>query len=106
MPYWQIKGRRPFERASKIAHAEIINNPLVQQFVQGCTLPSAPPPEDLKQKLLELPEASGRISAVIAIDGGILQNDEHRAAPRSATSRRTSRCRVDTAAKGISRSAR
>jgi hypothetical protein len=73
MPYWQVKGRRPFERASKIAHAEIINNPLVQQFVQGCTLPSAPPPEDLKVKLLELPEASGRISAVIAIDGGMTE---------------------------------
>src|SRR3989454_5046288 len=73
MPYWQIKGRRPFERASKIAHAEIINNPLVQQFVQGCTLPSAPPPEDLKQKLLELPAASGQISAVIAIDGDMTE---------------------------------
>ncbi|PYO40238.1 MAG: hypothetical protein DMD33_18215 [Gemmatimonadetes bacterium] len=73
MPYWQVKGRRPFERASKIAHAEIINNPLVQHFVQGCTLPSAPPPEDLKQKLLELPEANGRISAVIAIDGGMTE---------------------------------
>ena len=23
MPYWQVKGRRPFERASKIAHAEM-----------------------------------------------------------------------------------
>jgi len=73
MPYWQVKGRRPFERASKIAHAEIINNPLVQQFVQGCTLPSAPPAEALKQKLLDLPEASGRISAVIAIDGGMTE---------------------------------
>ena len=28
-----VKGRRPFERASKIAHTHVLNNPDVQEFV-------------------------------------------------------------------------
>jgi hypothetical protein len=71
VPYWQARGRRPFERASKIAHAEIINNPLVQQFVEGCQVPAPPPAADLKKKVISLPDGSNRISSVIAIDGGL-----------------------------------
>jgi hypothetical protein len=73
MPYWQVRGRRPFERASKIAHVEIINNPAVQRFVEGCTLPSAPSTTDLKGRLLQFPPRTGAISTVIAIDGGITE---------------------------------
>src|SRR5262249_16789470 len=71
MPYSQIHGRRPFERASKIAHTEIVKNPVVQQFLGQCVLPAPPPPEELAQRLIELPPSSGRIRTVIAIDGGM-----------------------------------
>jgi hypothetical protein len=71
MPYSQIRGRRPFERASKIAHTEIIKNPAVQQFVGSCELPKPPPAEDLGRQLVEIPPARGNIRSVIAIDGGL-----------------------------------
>ena len=35
------KGRKPIERASKIAHIEIIKNPDVQAYIDRCVLPSA-----------------------------------------------------------------
>lgn len=65
------KGRRPIERASKIAHVEIIKNPEVQAYVSQCVLPSAPPAESLTNMLtdLEVPPESD-VSAIIAIDGG------------------------------------
>ena len=71
MGYAQFKGRKPFERASKIAHAEILNNPDVQAFIEGCTLPSEPPGEDLQDLQQPLPTASRRITTVIAVDGGM-----------------------------------
>ena len=70
MAYGQVRGRRPFERASKIAHAEILSNPTVQAFVEGCTLPSAPPADKLKGLLQALPAGDGRVSTIVAIDGG------------------------------------
>jgi hypothetical protein len=70
MAYSQVKGRRPFERASKIAHAEILNNPAVQQFVQGCTLPAAPAQGQLDKLLVQLPPGDGRVTTIIAVDGG------------------------------------
>lgn len=73
MGYGQIKGRKPFERASKIAHTEILNNPDVQSFVAGCTLPSAPPGGDLANLQKPLPTAERRIGIVIAVDGGMTE---------------------------------
>lgn len=73
MAYGQIKGRKPFERASKIAHTEILNNPDVQTFVAGCTLPSAPPGAQLEALQKPLPTAGKRIRAVIAVDGGMTE---------------------------------
>jgi hypothetical protein len=70
MAYGQVKGRRPFERASKIAHAEILNNPVVREFVQGCTLPAAPPGAQLDGLLQQLPSGDGRVTTIIAVDGG------------------------------------
>ena len=55
MAYGQIKGRKPFERASKIAHTDILNNPDVQEFVETCTLPSAPQGETLEALQKPLP---------------------------------------------------
>jgi hypothetical protein len=71
--YGQIKGRKPFERASKIAHTEILSNPDVQAFVAGCTLPSAPPGAQLEALQKPLPAAEKRITTVIAVDGGLTE---------------------------------
>jgi hypothetical protein len=73
MPYLQIRGRKPFERASKIAHAEVINNPAVQSFVQNCELPDPPTQEQLQSLLVDIPPASDRLKTVIAIDGGMTE---------------------------------
>ena len=65
------RGRKPIERASKIAHAEIIKNPDVRAYVQGCILPSAPEVESLTSMLEELREAdTSAVTVVIAVDGG------------------------------------
>ena len=73
MAYGQIKGRKPFERASKIAHTEILSNPDVQAFVSACTLPSAPPGAQLEALQKPLPAAEKRITTVIAVDGGLTE---------------------------------
>lgn len=73
MAYGQIKGRKPFERASKIAHTNILNNPDVQEFVETCTLPSAPQGETLEALQKPLPPAEKRIEHVIAVDGGMTE---------------------------------
>jgi hypothetical protein len=39
MAYTSVRGRKPMERASKIAHTEIINNPDVQAYLEGCSIP-------------------------------------------------------------------
>lgn len=70
MAYSQVKGRKPFERASKIAHSEILNNPVVQEFVGGCTVPSVPTDGDLTKFVHTVPPGDGRVRAIIAIDGG------------------------------------
>ncbi len=70
MGYAQFKGRKPFERASKIAHSEILNNPDVLAFVESCTLPSEPA-GDLESLQKSLPHVGSRIETVIAVDGGM-----------------------------------
>lgn len=68
------KGRKPIERASKIAHVEIIKNPDVQAYVTQCILPSAPTPESLTSLLTHLGKVDiDAVSAVIAIDGGFTE---------------------------------
>jgi len=68
---YSSKGRKPIERASKIAHVEIIKNPDVQAYVDQCLLPSAPDPKSLEGLLTDLTEVdTSEVSAVIAIDGG------------------------------------
>lgn len=73
MAYGQVKGRKPFERASKIAHTHILNNPEVQAFVETCVLPSAPGKANLEALQKPLPEAQRRIEHVIAVDGGMTE---------------------------------
>ena len=65
------KGRKPIERASKIAHAEIIKNPDVQAYVRGCVVPSAPDLESLDSMIETLGDVdTSAVTAVIAVDGG------------------------------------
>jgi hypothetical protein len=71
MGYAQVKGRKPYERASKIAHSEILNNPEVQAFVEGCTVPSEPKDGDIENLQKPLPDVTSRIEHVIAVDGGM-----------------------------------
>lgn len=73
MPYQKIRGRRPFERASKIAHVEIMNNPAVRAFVHDCQLPAPPGEAELTSRLVEIPPASDRLQTVIAVDGGMTE---------------------------------
>jgi hypothetical protein len=73
MAYGQFKGRKPFERASKIAHTHILNNPEVQEFVGACVLPSSPNRADLDSMQKPLPPAGHRIEHVIAVDGGLTE---------------------------------
>lgn len=78
---YSSKGRKPIERASKIAHVEIIKNPDVQAYIEQCVLPSAPDLESMEHMLSDLAEVDlTEVSAVIAIDGGYTETfvrEEH-----------------------------
>ena len=68
------KGRKPIERASKIAHVEIIKNPDVQAYVEHCVLPSVSKPRSLEGMITKLEDVElGEVSSVIAIDGGFTE---------------------------------
>ena len=65
------KGRKPIERASKIAHAEIIKNPDVQAYVGQCVIPSSPDLEPLDSMIETLGDVdTSTVTVVIAVDGG------------------------------------
>lgn len=71
MAYSTIRGRKPAERASKISHAEIINNPAVKDLLSQCTVPK-PADKAVVQELAQgIPELEDQqIKHVVAIDGG------------------------------------
>ena len=73
MGYSQSKGRKPFERASKIAHTHILNAPDVQKFIEMCVLPAPPDAEDLATLQQALPKVQRQIKHVIAVDGGMTE---------------------------------
>jgi hypothetical protein len=65
------KGRKPIERASKVAHIEIIKNPAVTSYISQCVLPSPPDQEDLTSLLDSTMDVDvSEVSTVIAVDGG------------------------------------
>jgi hypothetical protein len=84
MAYGQIKGRKPFERASKIAHTNVLNNPEVQEFVSACILPSPPEKSNLDVLQRPLPTSSARIEHVIAVDGGMTEISVRRDFPSAS----------------------
>ena len=61
------------ERASKASHTEIIKNPAVQDFLQSGEPPERPEPPASKNRLVAVPGSSGRLTAVIAVDGGMTE---------------------------------
>src|SRR3954465_13913962 len=64
------RGRRPIERASKIGHREIINDPSVTALLAKCHLPKAAPGEVVSNLVVPIPKPpSDPITAVIAVDG-------------------------------------
>lgn len=68
---YSTKGRKPIERASKIAHVEIIKNPDVQEYISQCVLPSPPDLASLSSLLREVNDVDvSEVTTVIAIDGG------------------------------------
>ncbi len=73
MAYGQEHGRKPFERASKIAHTTIVRSEEVQTLLGDCVLPSAPKKASLQALIEPVPEVDVKISHVIAIDGGLTE---------------------------------
>ena len=68
---YSTKGRKPIERASKIAHIEIIKNADVQAYVSQCVLPSPPDPASLSSLLRDVKDVdASEVTTVIAVDGG------------------------------------
>src|SRR5205809_6172745 len=84
MAYTSVSGRKPFERASKIAHSQIVNDPHVIDFVNHCVLPKPPQPAALRSQLESIPSQTGRLQAVIAIDGGMTETFVRREFPSAS----------------------
>jgi hypothetical protein len=85
MAYTSIRGRKPIERASKIAHAEIINNPVVRAYLAGCTIPQPAAPGEVAQRSTAVPPPlERRIRTIIAIDGGYTETPVRREFPSAA----------------------
>lgn len=68
---YSTKGRKPIERASKIAHIEIIKNADVQAYIAQCILPGPPDGGALSSLLRDVKEVeASEVTTVIAVDGG------------------------------------
>ena len=72
MAYSNEFSDKPFERASKTSHTNIINDATVKEFLSQCRLPPFQEDvddEDIEELMLEDP-AHNPIKTVVAIDGG------------------------------------
>src|SRR5689334_12839167 len=85
MAYGSIKGRKPIERASKIAHGEIINNQQVKSYLEGCTIPRAAETKDVEALATPVPPPVEQpITTIIAIDGGYTEAPVRREFPSAS----------------------
>jgi hypothetical protein len=85
MAYSSPRGRKPFERASKISHAEIINNQKVQDYLAGCSIPRAASGEVVAARAVAVPPPiDDRIRVVVAIDGGYTETPIRREFPSAS----------------------
>jgi hypothetical protein len=73
MGYAKSRGNRPYEQAGRANHSAIINNPAVRDFVSGCELPSDAETINLKNLVVAPPATTQKLSAVIAVDGGMTE---------------------------------
>jgi hypothetical protein len=70
MAYKSLHGRKPLERASKISHANVINNPQVQEFIGQCAIPKPAEQSVISEMLQDMPaSAEPKVRAVVAVDG-------------------------------------
>lgn len=70
MAYKSLHGRKPLERASKISHSNVINNPQVQEFVNQCVIPKPAEQSVISELAQAVPTSTeSRIRAVVAVDG-------------------------------------
>ncbi|MPZ67978.1 MAG: NurA domain-containing protein [Actinobacteria bacterium] len=82
---YSTKGRKPFERASKISHAEIINNPKVQEFINGCTIPKPADATTVASLMTSVPPpVDPQFKVVVAIDGGYTETPVRKEFPSAA----------------------
>lgn len=84
MAYSSVKGRRPFETASKSSHSQIINDPAVLNLIQNCRLPIKKNDIDLND--IDCMSISGVVSdiqQVVAIDGGYTEVEIEKGYPSS-----------------------
>lgn len=71
MAYSSTSGRKPLERASKIAHTSIVNNPAVKRFLDECTIPHTADSADLAKLVESLQPSNESPSYVVAVDGSM-----------------------------------
>jgi hypothetical protein len=85
MGYSSTRGRKPMERASKIAHAEIINNPQVRKYLEDCSIPKPAEASEVAERAAAVPPPlEQRIQTVIAIDGGFTETPVRREYPSAS----------------------
>lgn len=85
MAYSSVHGRKPMERASKISHGHIINNPVVEKLLSECTIPRPPEPGTLDGCLEDLPALPVQtVRAVVAVDGSMREEPVRRAFPSAS----------------------
>ena len=85
MAYSSRGGRKPMERASKIAHAQVINNPDVKALLARCEVPR-PPEDGAELHVLAVPDhpPAHTIKTVIAVDGGSTEASIRKEYPSAA----------------------
>jgi hypothetical protein len=73
------------ERASKIAHSEIINSPQVQQYLAGCSIPRPATKTVVADHVSVVPPTlEPRVRTIIAIDGGFTEAPVRREYPSAS----------------------
>ena len=74
MAYSSRNGRKPMERASKISHAEIINNPAVVKFLGQCVLPGPSDPKEMTAMTVPITRTDGGdLKNIVALDGSFTE---------------------------------
>lgn len=85
MAYTSKNGKRPMESASKTNHSVIIRHPLVQEFLNDCTIPQAADAELVKlHSIPVIPPSENRIRIIIAVDGGFSEVEVKKEYPSSS----------------------